>query len=189
MIRSGRAVLLAVLAGSLLAGCADAPLTSPPVTPTPVTAPVTADYRVEVPAIGVSSTLIPLGLAPNRTVEVPPVENPGQAGVYSRGPVPGDVGPAVILGHVNGGGRPGVFARLSTVRTGDTIQVRRPDGRTVTFLVYRVRTVQKSEFPTAEVYSDTPGSELRLVTCGGTLDREARSYRSNVIVFASLVST
>jgi hypothetical protein len=35
------------------------------------------------------------------------------------------------------------------------------------------------------VYGDTPGPQLRLITGGGTFDRAARSYRDNVVVFAT----
>ncbi|MEJ2862561.1 class F sortase [Actinomycetospora flava] len=138
--------------------------------------------------IAASSTLVPLGLNPDKTVEVPPVSRPEQAGVYINGPTPGDPGPAVVLGHVNGAGRPGVFARLAELRPGDEVDVTRLDGRTATFRVYRTDTVNKDDFPTSAVYSDTPGAELRLITCGGDLDRAANSYLSNVLVYAALTT-
>ncbi|GAA1218934.1 hypothetical protein GCM10009608_64720 [Pseudonocardia alaniniphila] len=39
------------------------------------------------------------------------------------------------------------------------------------------------------MYGDVAGAELRLITCGGELDREARSYRDNIVVYAALVSS
>jgi len=45
----------------------------------------------------------------------------------------------------------------------------------------------KDRFPTEAVYGPTSGPELRLVTCGGTFDRSARSYDDNVVVDAALV--
>jgi hypothetical protein len=35
------------------------------------------------------------------------------------------------------------------------------------------------------VYGMTPEPTLRLITCGGVFDSASRSYRDNVIVFAS----
>lgn len=152
--------------------------------------PVAAGVRLpelSIARVAASSSLIPLGLNPNKSIEAPPLSEPEQAGLYALGPVPGDPGPAVILGHVNGGGRAGVFARLSELAAGDEVQVRRLDNRVATFRVYRTDTIAKDSFPTRAVYSDTPGPELRLITCGDELDRSAHSYLSNVIVFASLI--
>ena len=44
----------------------------------------------------------------------------------------------------------------------------------------------KDRFPTEQVYGSTPLPELRLITCGGVFDRDARSYRDNVVVSAVL---
>lgn len=183
-----RAVLVAVVAAVLaLTGCATAPSGPPPVTTTKsVTAPA-EPAEVSIPAIGAASSLVPLGLNTDRTVEVPPVDEPMQAGWFTGAPKPGEPGPAVILGHVNGGGRPGIFARLAELAEGDEVLVRLADGATVRFEVRRVDQVPKSEFPTDEVYGDTEGPELRLITCGGTFDERADSYRDNVIVYAVVV--
>jgi hypothetical protein len=54
----------------------------------------------------------------------------------------------------------------------------------VTYAVTRTDTVPKSEFPTAAVYSD---AELRLITCGGTLDRSAHNYLGQTVVYATKV--
>ncbi len=100
MIRAAFAALLGLL---LLCGCAASPEQA---------RPVAAPVAVEIPAIGARSTLIPLGLNEDGTVQTPPVTSPGQAGWYSQGPAPGERGPAVILGHVDGNRQPGIFARL-----------------------------------------------------------------------------
>ncbi|MDT0412781.1 MULTISPECIES: class F sortase [Streptomyces] len=139
--------------------------------------------RLLVPAAGVDTSLTPLGLAPDRTVEVPPLVAHDVAGWYRYGPLPGERGPAVVLGHVTTGPhRDGVFRRLGRMRAGDRVVVRRADGASVRFVVDRVRTVAKTEFPTQEVYGDVKRAELRLITCGG--QRSAAGYSANVIVFA-----
>ena len=128
-----------------------------------------------------------LGLDSSGGHAEPPVEAPQLASWYNLGPRPGEVGPAVILGHVNGSGKPGVFANLHTVEVGDQIVVSREDGSDVAFSVYRIQTIEKTEFPTDEVYGNTEGPEIRLVTCGGDLDRVRHRYLSNIIAYGRLI--
>ncbi|KAA2263492.1 class F sortase [Solihabitans fulvus] len=143
---------------------------------------------VEVPRIGAKSTLVPLGLNADKTVQVPPVEQQMQAGWYTGGPNPGEVGPSVILGHVDGAGKPGIFNRLHEVKAGDEVLVTRTDGKVLRFVVSRTEQVAKSGFPSDAVYGDTTKPELRLITCGGSFDGAAHSYRDNIIVYAALAS-
>ncbi len=143
--------------------------------------------EVSLPKIGAKSSLIPLGLNADRTIQVPPVSQPMQAGWYDKAPAPGETGPAVILGHVDGDHKPGIFYRLKEMAAGDDILVTRKDGKTLKFVVSKVAKVSKKDFPTDEVYGDTEGPELRVITCGGEFDRSAHSYKDNIIVFAKLV--
>ncbi|MFC8239756.1 class F sortase [Streptomyces chartreusis] len=141
--------------------------------------------RLRIPAIGVDTPVIGLGLARDGTVEVPPITADDRAGWYRHSPTPGQVGPSVILGHVTVGAYgDGVFRRLGELRRGDRIVARRQDGSSAEFTVGAVRTVPKADFPADQVYGDVDRPELRLITCGGP--REGQEYRDNVIVFASL---
>ncbi|MEJ3657785.1 class F sortase [Actinomycetes bacterium KLBMP 9759] len=147
-----------------------------------------APAALDVPSIGVHASVMRLGLNPDGTVEVPPLDSP-DAGWYEESPAPGELGPAVLLGHVDSARwGPGVFHRLSELRPGDAVTVTRADGGVVGFRVDRVETRPKAEFPTAEVYGDIDHAGLRLITCGGSFDQVRRSYEDNVIVYASAVS-
>jgi sortase (surface protein transpeptidase) len=151
---------------------------------------VAAPVSVSVPAIGVQSTLTDLGLNADGTVEVPPLERDDKAGWYTPGPAPGEVGPAIILGHVDSAEwGPGVFFELGAMKPGDEVSVARADGSVAVFAVDRVEVHRKDDFPTIEVYGNTDDPQLRLITCGGAFDAGARSYEDNVIVFASQVDT
>ena len=145
--------------------------------------------RLDIPRIRVSTSLQRLGRDGHGAVQVP--TGPGkwqQAGWYAPGTRPGDPGSAVILGHVDSRrDGPAVFYRLRELRRGDQIKVVRADGSTVRFGVERTEQYPKSRFPTDDVYYPTLTTpELRLVTCGGSFDPAAGSYRANVIVFARL---
>jgi sortase (surface protein transpeptidase) len=167
-----------------------APATPPAATPTAAPEPVAAPVSVSLPSIGVTSDLMELDLNDDGTVEVPPLEADDRAGWYDRGPAPGAVGPAVILGHVDSAQYgPGVFFDLGALTPGDRVEVTRADGTVAVFAVDRVERHPKDDFPTIEVYGDTPDPQLRLITCGGDFDSSARSYLDNIVVFASLQET
>ncbi|WP_245873352.1 class F sortase [Streptomyces phaeoluteigriseus] len=144
-----------------------------------------APVVLRIPAIGVDTPVVRLGLQADGSVEVPAVTADDRAGWYRYSPTPGQRGPSVLLGHVTVGKYgDGVFRRLDRLRPGDGITARLENGTTAEFAVTAVRTVGKKEFPTADVYGNVDRPELRLITCGGPLTGD--EYRDNVIVFAVL---
>lgn len=144
-----------------------------------------APRRLEVPSIGVDSELMALGLQADGTLEVPPDGFP--AGWYTGAPNPGEIGPAIIAGHVDWGGRPGVFFDLRDLSPGDDIVITRHDGSTARFRVTHTEQFDKDAFPTRAVYGDIDHAGLRLITCAGVFDPNLRSYGDNLVVFAELV--
>ncbi|HST82387.1 MAG TPA: class F sortase [Kineosporiaceae bacterium] len=172
-----------------VAEASSAPVAAPPrgkVRALPRSVPV----QLDIPAIKVHTRVMSLGLKPDSTVEVPPLERDAPAGWYRYLASPGEIGPAVILGHVDSArDGPAVFYRLGLMRRGNTIKVTRADGVVAVFTVQSVVEVDKSAFPTDAVYGPTRTADLRLVTCGGSFDRSRHSYRDNIIVFATLRSS
>ncbi|MFE3828874.1 class F sortase [Streptomyces sp. NPDC059092] len=164
--------------------------TPSPAPPSARTAPDggrTVPVGLEIPAIGVDTAVMTLGLAPDGTVQTPPISANDRAGWYQHSPVPGRKGPSVILGHVTVGSYgAGVFHQLSRLQEGDRIVARLENGERATFAVTAVRTVAKADFPTEEVYGNVDRPELRLITCGGALTKDG--YPDNVIAFARLAS-
>jgi hypothetical protein len=152
--------------------------TSPAAAPSP---PV----RVSIPAIHVDSALQRLGREPDGTMQ-PPTKW-AVAGWYADGVVPGQVGPAVIAGHVDSTAGPAVFYRLPELVIGDRVTVDAADGSHTTFVVDHIQRFVKAHFPTEQVYGPVPVPELRLVTCTGRFDWAARSYVDNLVVSAHLV--
>ena len=160
----------------------------PPAPRPPAVLPHSAPQSLRIPATGTRSELLRLGLRDDGSLQVPP-EPPGSpAGWYDGSPTPGQRGPAVLLGHVNAtGGGPGVFAELRRLRPGDTVEVARRDGSTAVFRVTRGEAYAKDHFPTLEVYGNTAGAELRLITCDG-YDPATGTFGDNYVVYATLVS-
>lgn len=138
------------------------------------------------PSIGVRSNhLVGLGRSSDGTLEVP--SDYAAPGWYSPGPAPGQLGAAVIAGHVDGPSGPAVFYRLGALRPGAEVIVTRQDGRRATFTVDHVDRYRKDRFPTVAVYGDaTHRAELRLITCGGDFDHRSGHYLDNIVVFAHL---
>lgn len=143
---------------------------------------VAPPVRVRVPAIGVDSALQPLHRLANGELE-PPAQW-AVAGWYADGVRPGDVGPALIAGHVDSVSGPAVFYRLRDLRPGDRVDVLRADGSTAHFVVTSTARYLKRKFPTAAVYGPTAIPVLRLVTCTGDFDVSQRSYVDNLVVTA-----
>ena len=140
---------------------------------------------VAIPSIGVQSDLTLLGRNADGTVEVPVSYQ--TAGWYDGSVTPGQVGPSIILGHIDSTAGPGVFFRLGALQPGDRVAVNRRDGTVATFRITGVREYPKDRFPTIEVYGDTPVPTIRLITCGGVFDSTTHHYLSNIVAFGQLV--
>lgn len=137
-------------------------------------------------SIKVNVDIKSMGQATDGTIETPGLfEN--VVGWYKFSPTPGEIGPAVILGHVDTYKGPSVFWRLGELKAGDDIQVTREDGSTATFKVTALEQYSQSDFPTEKVYGNTSDSELRLITCGGTYNYSSLRYNKNTVVYATIV--
>ncbi len=166
----------------LTQGSAQAPAEATRASALPPSEPV----GLEIPAIKVRSAVFDVGRGPDGSVEV---ARPGpwydSASWYRYSPTPGEFGPTVIQGHLDSVAGLSVFARLGELAPGDAVHVHREDGLTVTYRVTGIKAVPKAQFPTTEVYGDLDHPGLRLITCGGGIDRATGTYRDNILVFAA----
>lgn len=170
-----------------------APVSTPASPPVPRVLPASVD----VPRIGAHSTLPPIGLKPDGSFQTPDERHPQQATFYcvtvpapqlcSSGVLPGQPGPAVILGHIDGNKQKGIFHDLPAMQVGDLVTVSLEDRTVLTFTVYRVLSKAKTEFPGSIVYGNTTGPEIRLITCSGPFIGGSAGYADNTVVFAVLV--
>ncbi|WP_084614344.1 class F sortase [Nakamurella lactea] len=153
--------------------------------------PASAPVSLSIPTIGVDAPLIDLGLNADGSVQVPDLNDPdSKPGWYKNSPTPGSAGPSIILGHIDSAKYgPGVFYRLGTLKPGDTVDIGRADGTVAVFRIDGVRSYGKDDFPTLEVYGNIDHAGLRLITCGGTFDPGSGHYESNIVAYATLVSS
>jgi hypothetical protein len=152
--------------------------------------PRSVPVSVDIPAIGVHSKLLHLGVNPDGTIRVPSLNTRAdEAAWYKYSATPGQMGVSVIEGHVDNYLGAAVFFRLGALRPGDSIDVRLANGTTAVFRVTGVRQYAKSRYPAKIIYGTTSFPALRLITCSGAFDYATRSYLNSTVVFASLTST
>ncbi|MET9221687.1 class F sortase [Streptomyces sp. NPDC088197] len=147
--------------------------------------PASTPLRIDIASIGLHAKLVGRGLK-DGAVDPPPYATPDVAGWYRDGPSPGTAGAALIVGHVDTETRAAVFYGLSTVEPGALVEVTRADGTVAEFSVEGVEVVEKDHFDANRVYGSSGRPELRLITCGGSFDKEKQAYSANVVVFAAL---
>lgn len=143
--------------------------------------------HLSIKSLGLEVPVEKVGIKSDKTMEVPPLFE-HVTGWYKLGPSPGEIGPAVIVGHVDTYKGPSVFYRLKELKAGDVITVKRADNRTVKFKVVGLKQFSQDKFPTKEVYGNIDYAGLRLITCGGTFNEQTQRYTANTVVFARLVT-
>jgi sortase (surface protein transpeptidase) len=149
-------------------------LTSGPVEP----------VRLAIPAIGVDAPIVPVGLEPDGSMEVPAVD---RAGWYHPTAVwPGmPAGSSVLAAHVDYGGRRGVFFDLRRVPVGAEVWVLDGQGRARRFVVDTRFQIDKDALASHDLFRVDGSPTLTLITCGGAFDSRSRHYQDNIVVQAS----
>jgi hypothetical protein len=153
------------------------------------TLPRSKPVSLDIPTIGVHSEVQHLGQTAEGALETPaPGPNYNEAAWYQYSPTPGSLGPAIVLGHVDSPVEgPSVFFRLGELKPGDRVSITRADDSIAVFVVDKVHSYAKDDFPTELVYNDINHAGLRIITCGGAFDDTTGHYLDNIVVFASLV--
>lgn len=154
--------------------------------------PGRSQFRSRSRRIGVRSALLYVGLNPDGTIQVPPLDDPpvtNEAAWYEYSPTPGQPGPAIIEGHVDtASSGHSVFFRLGALRPGDMVDITLADHEVAVFKITAVRLYRTDRFPASVVYGNTGYAALRLITCGGSFDEQRHQYLSNIVAFAALAS-
>ncbi|MEU1214488.1 class F sortase [Streptomyces sp. NPDC005791] len=150
--------------------------------------PRSEPVRIRIRSIAVDAPFTPLSIGSSGQLNAPPADDANLVGWFKDGATPGERGTSVVAGHVDTKTGPAVFLLLSTLKSGNTVDIARRDGTIVSFEVDEVETFSKADFPDERVYADTGKAQLRLITCGGEYNKKKKDYEDNVVVFAHLAS-
>jgi LPXTG-site transpeptidase (sortase) family protein len=143
-----------------------------------------APVALRIPSLGVDAPVRAVGVDAIGEMEVPAATD---VGWYRFGPAPGDDGSAVLAAHVDYDGRRGVFFALRQLQPGSRVDVTLADGSVQGYEVERVAQIAKGDLAASGVFDRTGPPRLALITCGGTFDAAARSYRDNIVAYAAPV--
>lgn len=152
---------------------------------TPKVMPRAMPRQIRIPAIGVDASIVSVGLNQQGAIAMPDSVDVGAW--YNGSPTPGQLGPAIIAGHVDNYYQgDGAFFPLRNTQVGDMIYIDRADGTTATFKVADIKQVPQANFPTQEVFGNINYAGLRVITCGGAFNHQTYEYEDNIVVFAIL---
>lgn len=140
--------------------------------------------RLKIPAIGVDSAVISVGLTSNGAMGVP--KGPAEVVWFNLGPHPGESGSAVIAGHYGWKDNiPAVFDNLHELRIGDKISVEDEKGLITNFVVRESRVYSKDE-TASDVFSSNDGkAHLNLITCTGFWNQVEKTRSDRLIIFTN----
>lgn len=138
--------------------------------------------KIIIPKIGVDAAIEPVGKAKSGNMAVP--RSYDRVGWYKYGSVPGEVGNAVLAGHLDDGkGNPGVFFSINTLKAQDEVFVVGEDDEMKRFVVREIRVVDYSNAPLEEIFGEHEKPRLILITCDGTWIPQQKMYSERLIVF------
>lgn len=139
--------------------------------------------HLTIPAINVNAGIQYVGVTTNGSMGVP--SNTVDVGWFKLGPHPGQIGSAVIDGHLNGkNGENGVFANLYKLKKGDKLYIKDSNGATISFTVRKTHIYNPGYAD--EVFSKNDSVHLNLITCDGMWDEKSKSYSKRLVVFADI---
>ncbi len=153
-----------------------------------VTVTASVPAHLLIPSIGLDAPVENVNIQSNGDLGTP-VQNQWEGvGWYSNGPRPGQAGSAVIDGHLDRpGGYPAVFWYLRNVQVGDTIMVVDTNGKTLHFRVTRTAAYPPLAAPLQEIFGDTGGTYLNLITCAGTWIPTQHQTTLRLVVYSTLI--
>lgn len=127
-------------------------------------------------------------LAFNRAADYAAPYKWGDVAWFDRGPRPGDIGHAAILGHLDSTCCPAIFYTLKYLKAGDIVTVTYRKGKPLHFRVMWQATYPNKSLPVKFLFSEAGGQRaLILMTCIGTFYRNAGGYDHKLVVFARII--
>ncbi len=153
-----------------------------------VTVSAAVPTRLIIPSINVNAPVENVNIQSNGDLGTPQHNQWDGVGWYRNGTRPGEAGSAVIDGHLDRpGGYPAVFWDLKKVQVGETIMVMDATGKILRFRVTRTASYAPQEAPVQEIFGDTGGKYLNLITCAGTWIPSQKQTTLRLVVYSTLV--
>lgn len=147
-----------------------------------------APKNVAIPSIGVKAVVEPLGVTKAGAMIAP--KSAWTVAWYNQGPKPGDIGNAVMYGHLNTvSSKTAVFTRLNELKMNDRITVTDASGVQRVFRVTKTATYPLSKVPMNLLAGPTKEAHLNFYTCAGTWSRRAGNYSHRLVVYTTLESS
>jgi sortase (surface protein transpeptidase) len=147
-----------------------------------------ADVHLVIPKIGVNAPVEPVRVQTDGSLGIPARNQWEGVGWYQGGPIPGQYGSAVMDGHLDRPGKvPAVFWRLHELSIGDRVTVEDTNGHRQHFQVTKVASYSPKNAPTAQIFGNTSGIFLNLITCAGEWIPEQRQTSLRLVVYTTLV--
>ncbi|MFA5854191.1 MAG: class F sortase [Patescibacteria group bacterium] len=139
--------------------------------------------RIRIPHIAVNAAIEHVALAKDGSMDIP--KRPMNAAWYELGPRPGEIGSAVLAGHINWyNGARGVFRNLHKLKPGHTIQIQDTNGVVMVFVIKNIQVLPAETDATNVFHSEDGKAHLNIVTCGGVWDKRTKRYTKRLVVFA-----
>ncbi|WP_373894706.1 sortase domain-containing protein [Virgibacillus natechei] len=140
--------------------------------------------EIELPKIDVSAPIENVDILENGEMGVP--SEAGNVGWFEPGFKPGNMGSAVLAGHVDSKTGPAIFYDLDELEMGDEIHVTGQEGETLTFVVRKLENYPRDAAPIEEIFGSTDGRSLNLITCTGVFDQSEGTHEERLVVYTEL---
>lgn len=162
------------------------------------TRPKTADCRrdgfddnvpieISIPTLNTRGCVIKVGMDQNQAIAAP--NNIYLAGWYVDSKLPGQEGLSIIDGHISGRyNKDAIFQHLGRLKAGDGFTVKQQSGKVLKYKVKATDDVSLDKAAAKLFERDNRlESQLNLITCSGTYDKNTNRYDRRIIVKAELV--
>ena len=138
--------------------------------------------KLEIPKLGINTGIQYVGLDSSGKMKVP--SNNSAVAWFNLGPKPGEIGSAVIVGHLDTkSSQPAVFWNLHKLKAGDKIFVVDGNNNKKHFQVISSEKYGTETAPLEKIFGADDGAYLNLITCGGVWDKAENNYSERFVVF------
>lgn len=160
------------------------------VTPAEPAQVASVPVRLRISQIGVDANIQPVGQNSKGEMDIPKGDDAYiDTAWYSLGARPGEIGVAVINGHLDTRSLidPGVFRSLDELIAGDTVEVIDDKGALFRFRVTGTQVLRAGDDATHVFTSQSGKAHLNLITCAGDWQQDQKQYDKRLVVFTELI--